>query len=205
MRWVPSEINVADQPSRRGIRPSTENQPHHHASRFQRHVREPLLGHGAPARKASQKHPSNQIASPSCGHRRSGAQRRGIKKVLARARATKIARGKKERNPSDEPRAHVRGPNDAERLRAVALPVRVFDTEDHRHHLPTGTVTDLGAGYSNDPRPGDGQAQRSSSMWKTWSKNSTTQLFGKASTQVWKECWLRCQHGPCRHTHDEAK
>ena len=30
---------------------------------------------------------------------------------------------------------------------------------DHRRHFPNGTVTDLGAGYSNDPRPGVGQAQ----------------------------------------------
>ena len=34
MRWVPSEINVADKPSWRGIRPFTKKWPHHPAFRL---------------------------------------------------------------------------------------------------------------------------------------------------------------------------
>ena len=47
MRWVPSEINVADKPNRRGLRPFTKNRPHHPAARLRRHVPEHHMAHGA--------------------------------------------------------------------------------------------------------------------------------------------------------------
>ena len=34
VRWVPSEVNVADKPSRRGLRPFTKDRPHHRAARL---------------------------------------------------------------------------------------------------------------------------------------------------------------------------
>ena len=74
------------------------------------------------------------MVSPSCGHRLSGVQRRGIKKALARARVTTIAGGRKAQDSAppqdgeDEHRGPVRGPTDAENLRAVAPPFRASDT-----------------------------------------------------------------------------
>ena len=62
---------------------------------------ETRLAHGAPARRASQNRPWNQIVSPpSSGHRRSGAPRRSIKKALARAGTPTVASGKKEQKSS---------------------------------------------------------------------------------------------------------
>ena len=143
--WVPSEINVADKRSPRGLRPFTKNRPHHPTPDVNGMSR---FAHGAPARGTSQNHAWNQIVSPPfCGHRRSGARRRGIKKELLRAGATTSTGGKKKQESSplaaslcvhpsrkDGPRVEVRWPNDPERLRAVAAPTRVQDAGDLRQH-----------------------------------------------------------------------
>ena len=169
MWWVPPEIGVADKPSQRGLRPFTKNRPHHPAAPRQRHVPETRLAHGAPARGASQNHQWNQIVSPpSCGHRRSGAQRRGI----ARAATKHNASGKEEeesrrpatslcvhRSRKDGPGVGVRRPNDHERLRAVAAPTRVPDAGDLRLRTPNSTNINVGARHSNNPPLGEGRGR----------------------------------------------
>ena len=157
MRWVPSEINVADKPSQGGLRPFTKNRPHHPAARRHRHVAETRLAQGAPARRAFPSHPWNQIFSPpSCGHRRSGAQRRGIKSVPA----TTTAAGQK--GAGIEPPCDIATfqegrtsgscrPNDPERLRAVAAPSCVPDAGDLRLHTACSANMNLGARHTNNP------------------------------------------------------
>ena len=104
------------------------------------------LANGAPAHRACQIHPWNQVVSPpSCGHRRSGAQRRGIKKVIVREGTATITVCKVKQEPSsptarlrvshpgkDGNQAHVRGPGGSERPRAVAPPAGVPDARAKR-------------------------------------------------------------------------
>ena len=125
------------------------------------------FAHDTPARRAS--HSWHQVvSSPSCGHRRSGGQRRGVKKALARARTTTSAGGEKEQTSSptatslcaqcsgkDGPRADVRRPKDAERQRAVAAPTRVLDAGDLRLVTPNSANIDLGVRQPNNPRLGE--------------------------------------------------
>ena len=82
MRWVPSEINDAVKSRQRGLCPFTKNRPHHPSARRQQDVPETRLAHGAPPRRASKNHQWNQVV---CGHHRSRAQWRGIKKTPAEA------------------------------------------------------------------------------------------------------------------------
>ena len=165
MRWVPSEINVADKPSRRGLRPFTKDWPHHPAARLRRHV-PPCAWRASP-----QSLPKTFVGSdsrlPSCGHRRSGAQRWGVKKsacpcwVLG---ATTNAGGKEEQEPGPMPHRSV-----------VTVPRRTdLGISDCAHQTAPSltweqgiqTILDLG---------------RTNSSWTAWSRASSTRLFCEGS------------------------
>ena len=151
----------------------SKDQPHHRAVRHSQRVPENRLANGTPARRARQTHPWNQVVSPPCGYRRSEAQRRGIKKAIVHDGTATIAVCEEMQEPSspttplrvshpgkDGPRAHVHGPDDPGRLRAVAAPARVLDVRDLRFHPLNGAATDLGAWRPNDPLLGEGRDGR---------------------------------------------
>ena len=151
MRWVPSEIHVAEKPSLRGLRPFTWRRAA--PSRCSTSAECSRNPHGAPARRAYQNHPWNQIVSPPCcGHRRSGAQRQGMKNALVRAGAMTIAGGRKDQESSSSATSLCIYRREKD-VPAAAL-VRVVDERVLRLCTPHSTIIDGGAMHPDNLRLG---------------------------------------------------
>ena len=114
-RWVPSEINVAEKPSGCGLRQFTKDRPHHPATRRRRRAQNPAL------RVASQPAEPARVIR---GIRFCGIADPELKGEVSRKRSPVIAVCK-------EGKEHP-GPDDAERPRAVAAPVRVLNAKNLR-------------------------------------------------------------------------